>query len=142
MWQWLNEHPALVWSVTGASAAIFIASLIIIPALIVRIQPDYFAHQQRPPGRWVNSHPIVRILVVIGRNLLGVTLMAAGVAMLVLPGQGLLTIVVGFMLIDFPAKYRMEQWLLRRRMIHRPINWLRRRAGRSPLQLPAQGFEI
>jgi hypothetical protein len=135
MWQWISEHRALAWSVTGASAAIFIASLFIIPALIVRIEPDYYAHQQRPPSRWARSSAVVRMLVIIGRNLLGETLMIAGLAMHVLPGQGVLSSVVGFMLIDVPAKYRMEQWLLRRRMIHRPINWLRRRAGREPLKV-------
>lgn len=133
-----QSHQALLWSLSGASVAIFIASLFVIPALIVRFRPDYFMHQQRPPRRWANRSPIVRTLILVGRNLLGIVMMIAGLLMLALPGQGLLTFLVGFMLIDFPAKYRMEQWLVRRRVIHRPLNWLRRRARRPPLQVPGR----
>jgi hypothetical protein len=61
--------------------------------------------------------------------------MLAGVAMLVLPGQGLLTLLMGFLLVDFPGKYRLERWLFARPIVRRPINWLRHRAGRVPLQL-------
>jgi UPF0716 family protein affecting phage T7 exclusion len=77
----------------------------------------------------------VRICILIGKNLLGGLLMIAGLAMLVLPGQGLLTLFVGFLLIDFPGKYRLEKWLIRRRYILRPINWLRARRHRAPLQV-------
>ena len=135
MWRWITDNQALLWSLSGASVAMFIASLFIIPALIVRIPPDYFTHSQRPPRRGANRAPIVRMLILVSRNVLGIVLMIAGVVMLALPGQGLLTILVGFMLIDFPAKYRIEQWLVARRMIHRPLNWLRRRSGRPPLQI-------
>src|SRR5688572_4597766 len=131
---WMGDHQALLWTVGVGSLIILIASLFIIPAIIVRIRPDYFAHEKRPPRRWANSSPLVRTLVVVGKNLLGIVLMIAGVAMLALPGQGLLTILVGFMLIDFPAKYRFERWLVSRPMISRPLNWLRRRAGREPMQ--------
>jgi hypothetical protein len=55
--------------------------------------------------------------------------------MLVLPGQGLITLFVGFFLIDFPGKYRFEKWLIRRKAVHRPINWLRRKSGREALEL-------
>ena len=74
-------------------------------------------------------------MIVIGKNVLGAVLMIAGVAMLVLPGQGLLTMVLGFLLIDFPGKYRLERWLVARPMVHRPLNWIRRRAGREPLKV-------
>jgi hypothetical protein len=40
------------------------------------------------------------------------------------------------MLLDFPGKYRLERWLATRRAVWRSINWLRRRAGREPLQQP------
>ncbi len=136
MLDWMNDYRSLLWSLGTASVVVFIASLIVIPALIVRVRPDYFAHAERPPRRWVRSRPAVRTLIVVSKNLLGIVVMVAGLAMLALPGPGLLTILVGFMLIDFPAKYRVEQWIVSRRMIHRPINWLRRRAHREALQIP------
>jgi UPF0716 family protein affecting phage T7 exclusion len=71
----------------------------------------------------------------VGKNLLGVTLMIAGLAMLVIPGPGLLTVLIGFLLVDFPGKYKLERWLVARPAIRRPIDWLRKRAGRMPLQV-------
>jgi hypothetical protein len=89
----------------------------------------------RPPSRWAHQPPVVRFAMVVGKNLLGALLMLAGIAMLVLPGQGLLTMFVGFLLIDFPGKYRFEKWLMARSYLIRPINWLRRRRNRPPLQV-------
>ena len=56
--------------------------------------------------------------------------------MLVTPGQGVLTIVVGMLLFDFPGKFRLERWLVTRPTVWRSINWLRERAGREPSQTP------
>lgn len=133
----LAEHRVLLWYAGGASVVLFVASLLIIPPLIVRIRPDYFAHAERPPSSWAEQMRFVRIFILIGKNLLGSLLMIAGLAMLVLPGQGLLTLFVGFLLIDFPGKYRLEKWLIRQRYILRPINWLRTRRNRPPLQVAA-----
>jgi len=55
--------------------------------------------------------------------------------MLVLPGQGLLTIFVGLMLLDFPGKYQVERRAVSYKPILRSINWLRQRVGRDPLRV-------
>jgi hypothetical protein len=75
-------------------------------------------------------------VVIVAKNLLGILLALAGLVMLVVPGQGLLTLVAGLMLVDFPGKYRLERWLATRPPVWRSINWLRRRAGREPLEQP------
>lgn len=133
MLDWLKDHPGLLWTLGATSFVMFIGSLIVIPAIIVRIRPDYFAHEERPPARFAHLTPTVRLLLHVLKNLLGVVLMLAGLAMLVLPGQGLLTFFIGFFLLDFPGKYRFERRLIALRAIHRPLNWLRHRAGREPL---------
>lgn len=78
----------------------------------------------------------MRPLILIAKNLVGLVLLIAGIAMLVLPGQGLLTIAVGLVLIDFPGKFRLERWLATRRPVWRSLNWLRKRAGRPELTRP------
>jgi uncharacterized membrane protein SpoIIM required for sporulation len=133
MLSWLNEHQTLLWLIAGASLVIFIGTLILIPAIVVRIPPDYFAHEKRPPSRWAEHAAPVRLVMLIVKNVLGAILIVAGTVMLGLPGQGLLTMFVGFLLIDFPGKYRFERWLVSRRSVLRLINWLRHRAGRDPL---------
>jgi hypothetical protein len=135
MLEWIQDHQAIFWTLGAASIVVFIGSLLAMPALAVRIPADYFAHARRPPSRWADQHPLVRQILQVGKNVLGYVFVLAGLAMLVLPGQGLLTVLVGFLLVDFPGKYRFEKWLLRRRCVLRPINWLRRRAGREPLRV-------
>lgn len=133
MLKWIDEHQALLWSLSAASLAVLVASFFLIPFVVARIRPDYFAHDKRPDRSWINLHPSVRVAIHVGKNILGVILMVAGLAMLALPGPGMITLLVGFFLLDFPGKYRFERWLVARPMIHRPINWLRKRSGRLPL---------
>lgn len=134
MLTWIQEHPDLLWALGIASAILFVASLLAIPPLVARIPVDYFAHDQRPRSRWGGLHPVLRIVALVSSTLLGLVFLAAGVAMLVLPGQGLLTMFVGFLMLEYPGKYRLERALVRQRLIARPLNWLRRRAGREPFR--------
>ena len=83
-------------------------------------------------SRGAGLPPVARAFLLVGRNVLGCLLIAAGVAMLVLPGQGVLTILVGTMLVDFPGKRRLERWIVERGPVLRAMNWLRERAGREP----------
>jgi UPF0716 family protein affecting phage T7 exclusion len=135
MLDWIRDNPVLLSWLFGAGVAIFVASLFIVPAVIVRMPPDYFAHRKRPVGQFGQSHRAIRIAYKVGKTLLGVLLIAAGMAMLVLPGQGLLTMLIGFFLLEFPGKYRLEQWLVSRPRVLKSINWLRKRAKREPLQV-------
>jgi len=56
--------------------------------------------------------------------------------MLFTPGQGLLTLFVGLLFLDFPGKPALEQWVIRRRAVCGVVQWMRRKAGRMPLDLP------
>ena len=53
----------------------------------------------------------------------------------VLPGQGLLTILIGISLVNFPGKYRLERYLVSRRWAQRSLNWVRKRGGKPPFEL-------
>jgi hypothetical protein len=131
--QWVAGHQAILTWLAALSAVAFVGSLLALPWLVARIPRDYFV-----PGRphhlpWADRHPAVRFAFTVGKNLLGVAFVLAGMMMLVLPGQGVLTIVVGAVLTDFPGKHS----LLRRVVAQPPVlasaNWLRRRAGQPPL---------
>lgn len=123
----------MVWWAAGVSAASLAIGLVAVRVFVVRIPPDYFvlAGQRSAPasGRRTIWGAPLRVV----KNLLGCVLVAAGIAMLVLPGQGVLTILVGVMLLDFPGKLRLERWIVGHRPVHESIDWLRRRAGRQPL---------
>jgi hypothetical protein len=64
---------------------------------------------------------------------MGVVLLLAGILMLVLPGQGLFTMFVGIMMMNFPGKYKLERWVVARGPVLKSINWMRKRAGHEPL---------
>jgi len=133
--EWIESHQAILWWFGSASIVVFFLGLLIVPIVVLRIPADYFDHPRRPASRWAGQHPVVRGMVRVVGNILGCAFLLAGLAMLLLPGQGLLTILIGFLVLDFPGKYRWEKWLLRRRLVLRPVNALRRRAGRAPLRV-------
>lgn len=136
--QWLDGREALFGAIMAVSVLAFFGTLLLVPWILVRLPADYFSlhREKRVPVKPVKpQHVVVRVVLLVGKNLLGAVLLLMGVAMLVLPGQGLLTILIGLLLIDFPGKYRVQRYLVTRRPVLRSINWLRRRRGRQTLQL-------
>jgi len=118
------------------SLALFIATLIGMPLIIARMSTDYFSSRQAPAESWRGQHPVMRFSFLGIKNLLGLVLLVAGLAMLVLPGQGIITIFVAITLLDFPGKRRLELRIVRQRHVSQAVNWIRKRAGRPALLLP------
>ncbi|MBN2475201.1 MAG: hypothetical protein JXB62_11370 [Pirellulales bacterium] len=135
MLDWIEAHETILWWLAAASAIMFVATLILVPLVVVRIPADYFAPGRPHRTPWTDQHPIVRGFLLVAKNLLGCVFVGAGLLMLALPGQGILTIVVGIMLLNFPGKYRLERWIVARRPVLRSANWLRQRAEKAPLVL-------
>ncbi|MGY8769461.1 MAG: hypothetical protein ACKVH8_13665 [Pirellulales bacterium] len=131
----LHEYKQAIGWIAALSGVIFIGSLVVVPWLVVCMPEDYFASRSRPDTPFTLRHPLLRSILWIGRNLIGVLMIFAGILMLVLPGQGLLTIAVGFFVMDFPGKHKLERKVIRIRPIRKSINWLRRKANAKPLQL-------
>jgi len=135
MVEWFQGNETAIWWLAASAMITFIATLIAVPILIVRIPTDYFLRKKLRSRPWANHHPAIRAMLMIGKNLLGYIFVVAGLIMLVLPGQGIFTILIGVMLLNFPGKYQLEQWIVARRPVLHSINWLRRRAGRAALVL-------
>lgn len=120
--------------VAAASVAMFVASLVAIPWILVRLPADYF--DTRVTRHWMRDrHPLLRAVGLVVKNLAGLMFLAAGIAMLVLPGQGILTILIGVSLLDFPGKRRLEAQLVGQPAVLRGINAIRARFGKPPLTL-------
>ncbi|MCG8393248.1 MAG: hypothetical protein MI745_09210 [Pseudomonadales bacterium] len=120
--------PAL--TITGILMAL--VSLVAIPWLLIRMPENYFTEGYKPRS---NRGPLAWVIWCL-RNLLAVVLLLAGILMLVLPGQGLLTILIAIMASTFPGKYRMERAIMRRPGVFAAANWIRRKYRRPPLQHP------
>ncbi len=113
-----------------ASVIIFVLSLITLPWLLAKIPLDYF---QRPPGD-VSWQMLLKPQNLL-RNLLGIPIVIAGIAMLVLPGQGLLTIFLGLAIMNYPGKYTLERKLIARPGVLKAVNWLRQKTNTPPLSM-------
>ena len=109
----------------------FVGTLIAIPAILIRLPPDYFKNHHHKPW-FANHHPVIRTLGLVIKNIAGIIFLLAGFAMLFLPGQGLLTMLLGFLFIDFPGKHRLEQKLIQHPQVLKAINALREKAKKPP----------
>ncbi len=109
----------------------FVGSLLAIPFLLVRLPAQYF--DERHPRTWMQEyHPVLRWIGLILKNAIGAVFLLAGVAMLFLPGQGVLTMLIGISLLDFPGKRRLERRIIGLPSVLRTINTLRQQFGRPP----------
>ena len=130
MIDFIKDHAQ--WLITF-SIVIFIVTLILVPAIIVRLPADYFSKTKR--HNVDSRRPVIQILSVIIKNILGGILLLAGFIMLFTPGQGLITLVAGIMIMNYPGKYKLERWLILRFHLLKPINWYRARHDREPLNI-------
>ena len=143
--QWLPESvrarllpllsPGVLIGLGVFSVVTFVASLVGVPFFLSRLPADYFTQRERVElGIPEQSPGALRLFLRVLKNLLGVLLLLLGVLMLVLPGQALLTLLVGAFLVDFPGKRKFERWVIARPWVLSTINRLRKRTGQPPLE--------
>jgi hypothetical protein len=119
------------------SAALLVLSMVVFPLVVIHLPADYFVRPHRAPAHQQRRHPIAWAALTVLKNAAGLALILAGLAMLVLPGQGILTVLVGLALTNFPGKFRVERALFARPAVHRSLNRIRELAGRPPLEIGA-----
>jgi hypothetical protein len=122
-----------VWWGLGLSAVMAIGSLALATAVVVGWPPNRFTHGP-PPG---HKHVVIRALGLVAKNLLGIFLVLIGAVMALpgVPGQGILTMIIGITLLDFPGKRGIERRVLKHPRILHAINKLRARFNRPPIEL-------
>jgi len=111
------------------SFVVFIASLLLTTLLIGKIPQEYFIHTNQHK---VEIKHLGHLIIVIIRTLIGFVLLIAGIIMLVTPGQGIITILLGLFLMEFPGKRKLELKFIKHNPTFKALNWLRNKAGKSP----------
>lgn len=133
VFDWLKDHGWVAGAITAASVLMLLGTGAAAVWMLGRLPADYLTHTGR--GRRFAWAPApARIALIAAKNVLGWLLIAAGLAMLALPGQGLLTMIVGLVLVDLPGKRRLERAILCREGVFKRVNALRRKMGRPPLE--------
>ena len=130
---WTAEHPTLLRAALLSSAFVFVASLLALPFLVSAIPADYFASKCCPPSRVKLRHPVLRLFLLGLKNILGALFLTAGLIMLVTPGQGILSILIGLSFLNFPGKRRLELWIVRKPRVLKALNWMREKTGKPEL---------
>ena len=125
----------LLWA-SGLSLLAAVATIVAIPWVVTRLPQDYFASEDRHAWRDTSDKPVLVLALGVIKNVLGLLLVLAGLIMLVTPGQGVLTLLIGFLLMNFPGKYRVERWLVLQPGVLRGLNWLREKRGHPPFDTP------
>lgn len=137
VFDWIQQHPVMVTLITIGSVglALLYASLVIVA--LTRMPADYFV-TRRDPAVGPQGHGVRSLMGTLARNVAGWLLLLLGIAMLVLPGQGILTVVMGLALIDFPGKRWCLLYMLRNRLVNRAIDRVRSKASKPRLIVPRE----
>lgn len=130
---WLRQHLSLGWMAPIGVGA-FALSVAVGLAVMVWLPADYFVRGPTAHGFW-HSHRLLRLVLLSAKNLVGGLTFIGGLVMAVplVPGPGLLFMLLGIGLLDFPGKRALERRLLRMPRVLASVNRLRARFGRPPL---------
>ncbi|MBN2194279.1 MAG: hypothetical protein JW751_15790 [Polyangiaceae bacterium] len=132
IWTWeLLSRSEVAAGLFVGSLLLLVASVAIVPMMLRRLPADYFASDGADrPRSWVAT------LECVGRNLFGLVLLGLGIAMLVLPGQGILTIVASLVLLDFPGRRAILRRIVGLPRVRQAVDAWRRAVGATPFVLP------
>lgn len=130
------DWRSVLWA-GAAYAVLLLASGVLVVVVFISIPQTYFLGKDAR-RLWVDQHPLVSVTLHVLKNLLGVGLVLSGIVLSVpgVPGQGILTVLIGLLLLDFPGKRRWERRLVSRPHVLEAINGIRWAFGRSPLEVP------
>lgn len=132
VWDLAGQYPELLLLVTAISGAGIIIGILAVSRLVAGLPSDYFM-AGGGPGK---PPKLLKKKVRIVKNLAGAVLLILGFVMLFVPGQGLLTMFLGMLFLDFPGKKKVILSLIRRKTIQTSLNWMRRKKGRPPFVFP------
>lgn len=131
LYNYKNEFIVLAW----ISVSLLIISIVVIPWIVIKIPQNYFHERYRVRVAKQSNHPLIAQFFTGLKNVIGFLFIFLGILMLVLPGQGILTILIGLFMMNFPGKYRLEKKIVSAPKVLQSLNWIRAKANKPPLML-------
>lgn len=132
---WIKAHS--LW-LSLASVAMLLGAVLMVPLIVTGLPEDYFLHRRRHREAMPWPSPLHWPLIAL-KNGVGLILVVLGLIMLLTPGQGLLTLLAGLGLMNFPGKFALERRIARTPGVLRTLNWIRARRGAPPFLTPGTG---
>ena len=135
LFEWLKLHGMILIFVSIAS---FVVSILFCTLVIAYLPSDYFL-----PNRQESRirHPVLRIGLKCLKNLFAVVLVVVGIIQIPLPGQGVLTMLIGIIISDIPGKRKLERRIIRSPVVLATANGIRSRFKR-PLLVLDESMEV
>lgn len=141
-WEWISGGALVIllflkkhWLFVGIfSGTSLVLSVVGCGVLITYLPPDYFDETKKVRPI---KNIVLRILLLVIKNIVGGILIIIGALLAVpgIPGQGLLTILTGLIISDFPGKKRLARRIIRIQAVFTAANSIRTHFNRPPLIL-------
>ena len=128
IYEWLEKNSYILLYLGVFSFCFFFMSLFGIKYFAAKIPQDYFKNKQRV-SKLKESSIVLWLFYMITKNLIGYIFIILGILALVLPGQGILMILIGLVMSDYPGKQNLERRIISIKTVRRGINWLRKKSG-------------
>jgi hypothetical protein len=134
MLHWLNEHA---WWLAILSGVLCLVFALVGSAILIKLPEDYFVRLEKSAPA-AGSRRRIRVGLVL-KNLVGIGFILVGgiMSLPLVPGPGLIMMIVGLSLTNFPGKRKLELKVLRAPFALDAVNWLRSKAGHAPLRMPS-----
>lgn len=131
---WARLTPAKILIGIGLITISFVLSFAVISLVMVKIPANYF-HSEYTHNFLHDKHIVVRWIGLILKNILGVIVILLGIVMMFpgVPGPGVLTVLIGLIMVDLPGKRKLEGLIIKRPAILSAVNNLRARYQKPPL---------
>lgn len=128
IYEWLEKNSYILLYLGVFSFCIFFMSIFGIKYFAAKIPKDYFTNKQRV-SKIKESSIVLWLFYIITKNLIGYIFIILGILALVLPGQGILMILIGLVMSDYPGKHNLERRVISIKTVRRGVNWLRKKSG-------------
>lgn len=129
---WLQEHHLAIAAVSGLSILLLSATLLATPWIVAQLPADYFRVERLVHG----PRGPLRLGLLVVRNTAGVAFMLLGILMMVTPGPGLVCLILGLSLCEFPGKHNLLRRLAGHPSVFATLNWLRRKSDKPAFVHP------
>ncbi len=132
---WLSGHALLLSILASVSATLLVVTIVAAPWAVSRLPSNYLLQRlerNSKQGIWYS-------LTSVSRALLGFLVTLLGLVMLITPGPGVIMLLLGISIAEFPGKNRLLIYLATRPNVLSSLNWMRKRHGKPPFIHPHSG---
>lgn len=136
LFTWIDSHKSVLVYTGLFSFIMLVLAAVSVPFIINMLSEDYFLKKKRRSSLKTVSEYLIFFSTAVLRNSIGLFLLISGFLMLFIPGQGLLTIFISLLFIDFPGKWKLQKKIVRNYKIHYVLNWIRRKGGKPDFKFP------